>query len=613
MRSFVLSLLLIAVLVGWNFPAHAENLYTPNIVGGTEATPNEFPFMAQIYNSTSSSHRCGGTLISPTWVMSAAHCFVNYGTVVGNSTYSVAMGMHSRSGTNPYVQTSAIKRIIVHPSYDESIYDYDIALLELVTPINMTGQVGIAALAVLPSSAALYADGARVTVAGWGTTSYGGSLASKLLKVTVPIVNNAHCDDKYLLLPSPQPITSRMVCAGDFTNGGIDSCQGDSGGPLFAIQNGVFTVIGIVSSGEGCAFLEYPGIYTRVSFFESWISSYTGSRGPVLTLTPSLTPTATIPPTATHRPIPSRTPTSIPSPMPTRTSTPTPTPTNTPTPLPIAFKRVASGGSFSVAALYNGALVSWGFNAKGQSAIPLRLSHVLFNDVATGNNYTIALSRGGQVYGWGANDFEQLDIPVAAQSGVSQISAGSSHVLALKSGTVLCWGSDSTKQCSSKPAGLTGVLAVSAGTGYSLALKSSGEVVGWGSNSMGQTNIPSAARTHIVAISAGTNHALALTDSGTVIGWGGNTYGQAKAPLGLKDVYAISAGNAFSLALKRNGAVVGWGRNSDGQLDIPVTSNAVSIAAGKRNSVIGMRNGSVLVLGSAAFDAKKTRTPTRTR
>ncbi|MFM2308497.1 MAG: hypothetical protein RLY87_617 [Chloroflexota bacterium] len=613
MRRIVFCVLLLCLFTGWHTRARAELLSTPKIVGGLEATPNEFPFMAYIYYSGSvTSHRCGGTLIAPTWVLTAAHCVSGYSA----SSFRVAMGMHSRYGTNPYMQTSGITRIINHPNYNASIYDYDIALLELATPMTLSAQVGTAAIGVLPTHATLYADGASTTVAGWGTTSYGGSSATTLRKVTVPVVQNDHCDDAYLLLSTPQPITARMMCAGQYDLGGIDACQGDSGGPLFTISGNVFTVVGIVSSGEGCAWKDYPGIYTRVSFFQSWITSYTGVPGPVETLTPSITPSFSVTPSETYTPSLTRTRTATATQTETATQTSTRTatrtPTVTPTPLPIALKSVASGASFSVAALYNGTLVSWGFNAKGQSRIPLGLAKVLFAQVSAGNNYTIALSRSGRVYGWGANDFAQLNIPTDATVDVAQISAGTSHVLAVKKdGTVLCWGS--TLVCSGKPTGLNSVTAVAAGNGFSVALTTTGQVVAWGKNTVGQSSVPVAARTNIIAIAAGNDHALALTDAGVVVGWGSNSAGQTKAPAGLRDVYAISAGNAFSLALKRSGAVVGWGRNSDGQLSIPVTNSAVSIAAGQLNSVIGFRNGSVLVLGSAALDAKTTRTPTRSR
>jgi secreted trypsin-like serine protease len=582
----LIGLLVLVIVIGMNLPAQAEALYTPRIVGGIEATPNEYPFTAYLYWSSGiTSHRCGGALLSPTWVLTAAHCVSGSGW--DESTFEVAMGMHSVGGENLHKQTSAIKRIIIHPSYNDSNYDYDIALLELVTPMTMTAQVGLATPGYLPGASALYADGVSAVVAGWGTTSYGGSSASVLRKVTVPIVSNGRCDDGYGDIG--QEITDRMMCAGDTNVGGIDACQGDSGGPLFTIHSGTFTVIGIVSSGEGCALKDYPGIYTRVSFFESWITSHIADIAPTATRTATHTPSATL------------------------TATRTPTATTTPTPLPRAVKHVASGASFSAAVLYNGTLISWGFNSQGQSSIPLGLARVLFADVSAGNNYTIALSRAGRVYGWGANDFQQRTIPAAALSGVTKISAGSSHVLAIKSGKVLCWGSDKDQQCSSKSKPLSTVRSVSAGNGYSMALKDNGQVVVWGTKSGALSSIPAAAKKDIVAISAGTDHALALTATGRVIGWGVNTAGQAVPPSSLRDVIAISAGNGFSLALKRNGTVVGWGRNTVGQVNIPPINNAVSIAAGQLNSVIGLRNGAVVVLGSAALDAKVTRTPTRTR
>jgi len=146
-----------------------------------------------------------------------------------------------------------------------------------------------------------------------------------------------------------------------------------------------------------------------------------------------------------------------------------------------------------------------------------------------------------------------------------------------------------------------------------MALKDNGQVVVWGTKSGSLSSIPATAKKDIVAISAGADHALALTSTGRVVGWGVNTSGQAAPPPSLRDVIAISAGNGFSLALKRNGSVVGWGKNTVGQVNIPPITNAVSIAAGQLNSVIGLRDGAVVVLGSGALNAKVTRTPTRTR
>ena len=91
----------------------------------------------------------------------------------------------------------------------------------------------------------------------------------KLREVLVPIVDRKLCESAYKNI---NPITSRMICAGRFSEGGKDACQGDSGGPLTA--NG--TLYGIVSWGLGCAQPYYPGVYTNVAELRPWIKNITG-------------------------------------------------------------------------------------------------------------------------------------------------------------------------------------------------------------------------------------------------------------------------------------------------------------------------------------------------
>ena len=109
--------------------------------------------------------------------------------------------------------------------------------------------------------------GAHLTVAGWGTTTEGGQPSDVPLRVRVPIVTNAQCNDAY----GTGSIAAGMVCAG-FPDGQRDSCQGDSGGPLFGVDsNGQYVLVGVVSWGFGCARPGYPGVYTRVSAYKIWI------------------------------------------------------------------------------------------------------------------------------------------------------------------------------------------------------------------------------------------------------------------------------------------------------------------------------------------------------
>ncbi|MGE0131245.1 MAG: RCC1 domain-containing protein [Blastocatellales bacterium] len=244
--------------------------------------------------------------------------------------------------------------------------------------------------------------------------------------------------------------------------------------------------------------------------------------------------------------------------------------------------------------LATGPVVTWGFDANSTLAPPPGLYGV--TAISAGNAHSLALKSDGTVIGWGYNYVGQVNIP-AGLSGVTAISAGGEHSLALKSdGTVVGWGSNSEGQVNI-PAGFSGVIAISAGTYHSLALKSDGAVVGWGYNNRGQAT-PPAGLSDVTEIAAGGAHNLALKSDGTVVGWGDNAYGQATPPAGLSDVTAISAGFYHSLALKSDGTVVAWGDNYYGELNIPAGLNGVTaISAGTFHSLALKSDGTVVGWG----------------
>ncbi|GKQ36137.1 trypsin-like serine protease [Streptomyces sp. A012304] len=222
------------------------------IVGGTTTTTTAYPFMMQITDA-SQSQFCGGTLVSPTKVVTAAHCMVGETTssvrVVGGRTY--------RNGTNGTV--SRVSKIWIHPSYSDVTNGDDVAVLTLSTSMPYT-----TAKYVSSSQTGVYAAGTTARILGWGTTSSGGSSSNQLRTATVPITSDSTCASAY----GSDFVQSDMVCAGS-TSGGTDTCQGDSGGPL--LIGGVLA--GITSWGEGCADADYPGIYTRLTTFSSLVTA----------------------------------------------------------------------------------------------------------------------------------------------------------------------------------------------------------------------------------------------------------------------------------------------------------------------------------------------------
>ncbi|MFI9341151.1 S1 family peptidase [Streptomyces sp. NPDC052773] len=226
------------------------------IVGGTTTTTSAYPFMMQITDA-SQNQFCGGTLVSPTKVVTAAHCMVGETTssvrVVGGRTYL--------NGTNGTV--ARVSKIWIHPNYTTATRGEDVAVLTLSTAMPYA-----TAKYVSSTDTSVYAAGTTARVLGWGTTSQNGSSSNQLRTATVPIVSDTSCRSSY----GTDFVASEMVCAG-YSSGGVDTCQGDSGGPL--LVGGVLA--GITSWGEGCAQAGYPGVYTRLTTFSSLVTAQVNS------------------------------------------------------------------------------------------------------------------------------------------------------------------------------------------------------------------------------------------------------------------------------------------------------------------------------------------------
>ncbi|KAL2078805.1 hypothetical protein ACEWY4_026490 [Coilia grayii] len=239
------------------------------IVGGQDAPVGAWPWQASLHRSR---HFCGGSLINNQWVLTAAHCFPSSST----SGLRVYLGRQSQEGSNPNEVSRTVSEIIRHEDYDSNTSDNDIALLRLSSSVTFTNFIRPVCLAAAGST---YNAGTNTWVTGWGTIRTGVPLPSPqtLQEVEVPVVSNSVCNSNYNT--EDISISSNMLCAG-LEEGGKDSCQGDSGGPQVSQQGSVWVQGGVVSFGVGCAQAEFPGVYTRVSRYQSWISARVTSDPP---------------------------------------------------------------------------------------------------------------------------------------------------------------------------------------------------------------------------------------------------------------------------------------------------------------------------------------------
>uniref|UniRef100_A0A8C5E0J4 Chymotrypsin-like elastase family member 3B n=1 Tax=Gouania willdenowi TaxID=441366 RepID=A0A8C5E0J4_GOUWI len=233
-------------------------LHTPDtsrVVNGQEARPYSWPWQISL---ESFFPTCGGTLIAPNWVLTAAHCITFH-------TYRVVLAEHDMNKDEGPEQFINVKKMIIHPKWNDNCVN-DIALLKLEKNAVINDKVQ---LACLPQQDAALTHNQPCYVTGWGRLYSGGPSATTLQQALLPVVGHSVCRQSDWWGSSAK---TTMVCAGGESK---SACHGDSGGPLNCKgKDGKWYVEGVTSfvDGRGCNTPKKPTVFTRVASFIPWIT-----------------------------------------------------------------------------------------------------------------------------------------------------------------------------------------------------------------------------------------------------------------------------------------------------------------------------------------------------
>lgn len=273
---------------------------TPRIYHGSDARPGDWPWITYVALGSPDfvTQFCGGVLIAPQLLLSAAHC-VFVGTTRITELHASLEPMSRPISAADFdataVEQSGELRILPHPDYQPGaeLYEHDIMLVKLDTALHparfpvLGAPADIASLERLPAAARRGA----VQVAGWGTTDASGQLPQRLQQVALDYIPHAQCHSQWRSYTSRLAITDMMLCAAGAGPSlpAPDTCTGDSGGPLVRGTPDTGRLLGLTSFGQDCGVINPPGVYTDVTGHIGWLEQAATTLGqPLVDIATSL-------------------------------------------------------------------------------------------------------------------------------------------------------------------------------------------------------------------------------------------------------------------------------------------------------------------------------------